>query len=534
MKDEYIIGIDLGTTYTCAAVWRNNKIEVIPNSQGKRLTPSCVSFKGNDRHIGNVAKLKSISNLKNTIYSIKRIIGRNYSDEIVQKDIKLWPFKIIKDSSKDKPLIEVEYKGKKEKYFPQQISAMVLGYVKNYVEDFIGKEVRKVVITVPAYFNEAQKKATKEAGEIAGLEVIRILNEPTAAAIAYGFGINNELNEKKNILVFDLGGGTYDVSILQLEKNKFNVLSINGDTHLGGDDFDNKLVEYCMKLFKDETGIDISNNQKALTKLKNECQKYKEQLSMVNEIDADIDSLAESTDFSTKILRTDLENVCKDLFEKLIPPIKEALNDANLKKEDINEIILAGGSSRIPKIQKMLSEFFNNKKLNKTVNPDEIVAEGAAMQASILKEKGELKIININPISFGIRARINGIDGCMDFFIKKNVQLPYTHVDTLETVSDNQPKIIFTVYQGEKEFVKDNYLLNSFTIDNLRKAPAGDVKFNVKMELDENGILNVTANEINGILSGGISIEGVNDLTKEQIQFFKNQEKELQKENKSK
>ena len=387
MKDEYIIGIDLGTTYTCAAVMRNNTIEVIPNSQGKRLTPSCVSFKGNDRHIGEAAKLKSAFNLKNTIYSIKRIIGRNYSDEIVQKDIKLWPFKIIKDSSKDKPLIEVEYKGKKEKYYPQQISAMVLGNVKKYVEDFIGKEVKRVVITVPAYFNEAQKKATKEAGEIAGLEVIRILNEPTAAAIAYGFGINNELNEKKNILVFDLGGGTYDVSILKIEKNKFSVLSINGDTHLGGDDFDNKLVEYCMKLFKDETGIDISNNQKALTKLKNECQKCKEQLSIVNEVDFDIDSLAENTDFNTKILVSDFENVCKDLFKKLIPPIKEALNDANLKKEDIDDIILVGGSSRIPKIQKMLCEYFNNKKLNKTVNPDEIVAAGAAMQASILKKK---------------------------------------------------------------------------------------------------------------------------------------------------
>ena len=529
MKDEYIIGIDLGTTYTCAAVMRNNKIEVIQNSQGKRLTPSCVSFKGNERHIGDAAKLKSVSNLKNTIYSIKRIIGRNYSDEIVQKDIKLWPFKIIKDSSKDKPLIEVEYKGKKEKYYPQQISAMVLGYVKKYAEDFVGEEVKKVVITVPAYFNEAQKKATKEAGEIAGLEVIRILNEPTAAAIAYGFDINNKLNEKKNILVFDLGGGTYDVSILQLEKNKFNVLSINGDTHLGGDDFDNKLVEYCMKLFKDETGIDISNNQKALTKLKNECQKCKEQLSIVNEVDFDIDSLAENKDFNTKILVSDFENICKDLFKKLIPPIKEALNDANLKKEDINEIILVGGSSRIPKIQKMLSEFFNNKKLNKTVNPDEIVAAGAAMQASILKKKGDLKIININPISFGMRSKIDGINGRMFFLIKKNIQLPYIIEQGFQTSFNNQTEIDFPIYQGEKELAKDNYFLNSFTIKGLRKAPAGDVQFNVKMELDENGILNVTANEINGILSGGMIIEGVNDLTKEQIEFFKKQEKELQK-----
>ena len=402
MTDEYIIGIDLGTTYTCAAVMRNNKIEVIPNSQGKRLIPSCVSFKENKRFIGEAAKLKSLSNLNNTIYSIKRIIGRNYSDEIVQKDIKLWPFKVIKDLEKDKPLIEVEFKGEKKQFFPQQISAMILGHVKNYAEEYIGTKIKKAVITVPAYFNEAQKKATKEAGEIAGLEVIRILNEPTAAAIAYEYGINKYLNEKKNILVFDLGGGTYDISILQLEKNKFTVLSINGDTHLGGDDFDNTLVQYCIQLFKNETGIDISDNQKAINKLKIECKNYKEQLSIEDEVDIDIDSLAENTNFTSTIKREDFECVCKDLFDKLIPPIKEALNDANLKKEDINDIILVGGSSRIPKIQEMLSKYFNNKKLNKTVNPDEIVAAGAATQASILKEKGELQIININPISLGI------------------------------------------------------------------------------------------------------------------------------------
>ncbi len=534
MDDEYIIGIDLGTTYTCAAVMRNNKIEVIPNSQGKRLIPSCVSFKENKRFIGEAAKLKSLSNLNNTIYSIKRIIGRNYSDEIVQKDIKLWPFKVIKDSLKDKPLIEIEYNGEKQKYYPQQISGMVLGYVKNYAEDYIGKEIKKAVITVPAYFNEAQKKATKEAGEIAGLEVIRILNEPTAAAIAYGFGIYKYLNEKKNILVFDLGGGTYDVSILQLEKNKFTVLSINGDTHLGGDDFDNKLVEYCIQLFKKKTGIDISNNKKALIKLKIECQKYKEQLSILEEVEIDIDSLAEYTDFNSQILRTDFENVCKDLFEKLIPPIKEALNDAKLKKEDINEIILVGGSSRIPKIQEMISQFFNNKHLNKTVNPDEIVAEGAAMQASILKEKGDLKIININPISLGIGTSINGNSDSMKFLIKKNIQLPYVNESSFKTIRNDQTRIIFPVYQGEKEFTKDNYFLNCFTIKGLRKAPAGDVKFNVKMELDENGILKVTANEINGNHTGGIIIEGVNDFTKEQIEFFKKQEKELQNEDKLK
>jgi len=531
MDDEYIIGIDLGTTYTCAAVMRNDKIEVITNNQGKRLTPSYVSFTRNERLIGNAAKNKSTSNLNNTIYTIKRIIGRNYSDKIVQEDIKKWPFKVIKDSEKDKPLIEVEYKGKIEKYYPQQISAMILGHVKKYSEDFVGKKINKAVITVPAYFNEAQKKATKEAGEIAGLEVIRILNEPTAAAIGYGYNINKKIDGKKNILVFDLGGGTYDVSILQLEKNKFSVLSINGDSHLGGEDFDNKLVEFCVELFKNETKIDISNNQKALRRLKTECEKIKEDLSETEVVDIDIESLAECTNFNSNISRIDFENACKDLFKKLIPPIKEALNDAKLEKEDIDDIILVGGSSRIPKIQKMLSEFFNNKKLNKTVNPDEIVAEGAALQASILKEKGNLKIININPISLGIQTvqfieeNNEYIHNYMSFLIKKNIQLPYINENIFCTIYDNQTSVIFPVFQGENELTNNNYFLNSFIISGLREAPAGDVKFNVKMELDENGILKVTAKEIDGTNYGEITIEGVNDLTKEQIEFFKNYEK---------
>ena len=529
MNDEYIIGIDLGTTYTCVAIMRNDTIEVIINDQGKRLTPSYVSFTKKERLIGNAAKNKSTANLKNTLYSIKRIIGRNFSDEIVQKDIKTFPFKVIKDLEKDKPLIEIEYKGKKEKYYPQQISAMILGDVKKYAEDFIGKEIKKAVITVPAYFNESQKRATKEAGEIAGLEVIRLLNEPTAAAIAYGYGINNSLNEKKNILVFDLGGGTYDVSILQLEKNKFTVLSINGDTHLGGEDFDNKLVEYLIKKFKDENGIDISNNEKALRRLKKECEMIKEELSRSSEVDIDIDSLAESIDFNSEILRVDFENVCKDLFKKLIPPIKEALNDAKLNKEDIDDIILVGGSSRIPKIQEMLSEFFNNKKLNKTVNPDEIVAEGAALQASILKEKGNLKIININPISLGIQTIKNNIDNYMYIMIPKNSQLPYSCSLNAETQFDNQISFIFKIFQGEDELTDNNYFLNSITISGLKEAPAGNIKCSIKMVLDENGILKFSAKVIGDDNYREIKIEGINDLNKEQIELFKNKEKNLQK-----
>ena len=412
---------------------------------------------------------------------------------------------------------------------------MILGHVKNYVEDFLGKEVNKVVITVPAYFNEAQKRATKEAGEIAGFNVIRILNEPTAAAIAYGYNINKNLNEKKNILVFDLGGGTYDISILQLEKNKFTVLSINGDTHLGGEDFDNKLVEFCIKLFKDENGIDVSNNPKALKRLKNECEKKKEELSESIETEINLEYFAEGIEFNSKILRTDFENICKDLFNKLIPPIKEALNDAKLNKEDIDDIILVGGSSRIPKIQEMLSEFFNKKNLKKTVNPDEIVAQGAALLASILKEEGNLKIIDINPISLGINSILYDdkqkkyLYDNMEILINKNVQLPYINEKIFITHYDNQTNITFEVYQGENKNTKDNYFLNSFRICGLRKAPKGKIEFIVKMELDENGILKVSAKEIKGTHYGEITIMGVNDLTNEQIEFFKNQEKQISK-----
>ena len=355
-NDEYILGIDLGTTYTCVGVMRNDKIEIIPNQLGNRLTPSWVSFTEKETLIGYAAKNKSISNLKNTIYCVKRIIGRNFSDPIVQNDIKLFPFKVIKNSKTNKPLIQIENKNEKKDYYPEQISSMILKHVKKYSEEFLGKKVNKAVISVPAYFNESQKKATKVAGEIAGLNVIRIINEPTAGAIAYGYGINNKLNdEKKNILVFDLGGGTYDISILKIEKNKFTVLSINGDTHLGGEDFDNKLLDFCVEQFQKETGINIKNHknsEKALRRLKNACEKAKIELSGVKSTDIDIDSLIDGIDCNIQINRTDLEYSCHTLFEKLIPPIKEALKDAQLNKENIDDIILVGGSSEYLKYKK--------------------------------------------------------------------------------------------------------------------------------------------------------------------------------------
>ena len=526
-NDEYILGIDLGTTYTCVGVMRNDKIEIIPNILGKRLTPSCVSFTETETLIGNAAKNKSISNLKNTIYCVKRIIGRNFSDPIVQNDIKLFPFKVIKNSKTNKPLIQIENKNEKKDYYPEQISSMILKHVKKYSEEFLGKKVNKAVISVPAYFNESQKKATKVAGEIAGLNVVRIINEPTAGAIAYGYGINNKLNdEKKNILVFDLGGGTYDISILKLEKNKFTVLSINGDTHLGGEDFDNKLLDFCVEEFKKETEVDIKNHknsEKALRRLKNACEKAKEELSESKSIDFEIESLVDGIDFNIKLNRADLEDCCHTLFEKLIPPIKEALKDAKLNKENIDDILLVGGSSRIPKIQEMLMKFFNKKKLNKTVNLDEIVAQGAAMQAYILKGNLNLNIININPISLGIQCDENGNKNAMSIIIPKNTQLP-CKFSRMYSNPENEKEVAFIVYQGENKNVLENYFLDYFTFNGLREAPAGEIKFDVKMELDENGILKVSAKEIEGSHYDEIEIEGVNDLTKEQIEFFKKQE----------
>ena len=526
-KDEYVLGIDLGTTYTCVGVMRNDKIEIIPNQLGNRLTPSWVSFTEKETLIGYAAKNKSISNLKNTIYCVKRIIGRNFSDPIVQNDIKLFPFKVIKNSKTDKPLIQIANKNGKKDYYPEQISSMILKHVKKYSEEFLGKKVNKAVISVPAYFNESQKKATKVAGEIAGLNVIRIINEPTAGAIAYGYGINNKINEKKNILVFDLGGGTYDISILKLEKNKFTVLSINGDTHLGGEDFDNKLLDFCVEEFKKETEVDIKNHknsEKALRRLKNACEKAKEELSESKSIDFEIESLIDGIDFNIKLNRADLEYSCHTLFEKLIPPIKEALKDAKLNKENIDDIILVGGSSRIPKIQEMLMKFFNKKNLNKTVNLDEIVAEGAAMQAYILKGNLNLNIININPISLGVKSDTNEIENVMSIIIPKNTQLPCKLSQIYKNKSKNQKNALFEVYQGENKMAVDNYYLDSFRIYGLRSALPGEIEFDVKMELDENGILKVSAKEIEGSHYDEIEIEGVNDLTKEQIEFFRKQE----------
>ena len=532
-KNDYIIGIDLGTTYSCVGVYKNDKIEIIPNSNGFRLTPSCVSFRKKERLIGRAAKNIIAQNPENTIYDIKRLIGRNFSEESVQNDIKLWPFKVEKDEDSDKPMISVTINDELEKFYPQQISAMILSDLKKTAEDFIGNEVKDAVITVPAYFNAYQKKATKEAGEIAGLNVIKLINEPTAAAIAYGL---NNYEENKIILVFDLGGGTYDVSILKIANNKFQVLAINGDTHLGGEDFDNELVKYLAKQFENEYGINIMNNNRAKGRLKKECEKAKIDLSNSKETTIYIDCIVEGIDLNYNMNRADLEEICKDLFQKCIPPIKEALKDADLKVDDINEVVLVGGSSRIPKIQQLIEDFFGKKILSKKINPDEVVAEGATIQAAIInkeKLKGNFLITDINPFSLGTNVRNKQYPSMsiMSIIIHKNQPLPCKIKQNYFTISGYQKRVKIDIYQGENKYVKDNIYIGGFKLK-IIKPQIYQIKINVTMELDENGILKVEAEEEeNSNNKKEIIIEDVFNLTKEQIEKFKQKELFFQKNN---
>ena len=518
---DYVIGIDLGTTNSCVGIWRNGKADIIPDSQGNRIIPSYVSFTNEQRLIGAAAKKQITKNIKNTIYDAKRLIGRKFSDPYIQEDLKLYPFKIIKDQKQDRPLIEVEYKGEKKQFLPQEISSMILGQLKNQVEVFLEKPIKNAVITVPAYFNEGQKTATRDAGIIAGLNVLRIINEPTAAAIA--FGLDQKFNSSKNIFIFDLGGGTFDVSILKLEHSKFEVLSINGNTHLGGEDFDNELVKYCIEEFKKETGIDVSKNEKAKRRLKIYCEEVKKDLSTLLETTIDIDSLAEGEDFCIKINRSTFENKCKYLFEKCREPMIQALNDSNLKINDIDEVVMVGGSSRIPKIQEIVSDFFNGKKLSMKINGDEAVAIGATIQGAIIKIEDNIenvKISDINPISIGTDL----INDEMSILIPKGTIIPCKISKIYKTSRDNQTDVLFELYQGERKNYRENYYLGGFEINELREAAKGEVSFEVVAELDENSILKVSAKEIGGTHYKDIEIKGVNKLTKEEINWFSKQE----------
>ncbi len=517
-SEELAIGIDLGTTYSCVGVWRNGNVEIIPNDIGARTTPSVVSFTKHERLIGQAAKNQITKNCQNTIYDSKRLIGRRFEDPEVQYDMKTFPFKIEKDQLRNRLLISVEYKNQIKKFLPEEISAMILEKLKKTAEDYLGKKIYDSVLTVPAYFNDNQRQATKDAGRIAGLNVIRMINEPTAAAIAYG--LNKKSDQERNILVFDLGGGTFDISILSVDSTLFEVRATRGDTHLGGEDFDNALMRYCIEEFKEETGIDISNNQKVLRRLKVSCEKAKRDLSLSQQVEIDIDSLAEGKDFNIKITRPQFEDLCKDLFKRCIKPIELALEDAQIQKDKIDDIILIGGSTRIPKIQEIVKEFFNGKELDKTINPDEAVAYGAAVQAAIvnnIEDDGleRLVLLDVAPLSLGIKIA----NGQMNVLIPRNTTIPCEQKNYYATADDEQASFLIEVYQGERELASQNIFLGSFLISGIRISKNGDVLCEVTFSLDINNILHVSAVEIGGNeVQGNLDIKCSNqNLTDDEI-----------------